>query len=207
MVGWGSRTLVSKYGDEGFPDYLGNSTYWFGRMPLREENNIQPIEWVHSASFHPQSWHSQHACPSTVRKRRTLVLFCVVLMTFWGQWRVQILQPRMANIQPQWKKGLVNREENCTMVLRNATWLPQILCGSTSQEMCFVFPLEWGKWLKTTVNFQRMGCEVLYYCFSSIDVRRHAVSLRKTRREKSHCHTRDLKDNFHEVRLKLPLGA
>ena len=83
MVGWESRTLVSKYGDEGFPDYLGNSTYWFGRTPLREENNIQPIEWVHSASFHPQSWHSQHACPSTVRKRRTLVLFCV-LMTFLG---------------------------------------------------------------------------------------------------------------------------
>ena len=37
MVGWGSRTLICKCGDGRFPDYLQNSTYWFGRKPLREE--------------------------------------------------------------------------------------------------------------------------------------------------------------------------
>ena len=65
------------------------------------------------------------------------------------------------------------------MVLRNATWLPRIVCGHTSQEMCFVFPLELDKWLETTVDSQWMGHEALDYFLPSIDGRRCSVFLRK----------------------------
>lgn len=60
--------------------------------------------------------------------------------------------------------------------------------GSASQEICFVFPLESDKWLKATVDFQWTGYEVLII-FPSVDVRRHAVSLRKMGGEKCPRHT------------------
>lgn len=54
--------------------------------------------------------------------------------------------------------------------------------------MCFGFPLEKGKWLKMTVDFQRMRCEVLYFS-PSRDVKRRAVSLRKKRGKESCWHS------------------
>lgn len=67
------------------------------------------------------------------------------------------------------------------------------LCGSTSQEMCFVFPLKKVKWLKTTVHFQWMGCEALYYFFPH---RCKETCWLPEKGEKSPCHTPGFKEEF-----------
>lgn len=52
--GWLGKqnTLVSKCRDGGFPDYLRNSTNWFGRKPLREEKQ-HTADWVSTLCLIP----------------------------------------------------------------------------------------------------------------------------------------------------------
>lgn len=54
MAGLRNRTLVRRCGDGSFPDYLGNSTGWFGRMRQEKKDNTLPVGRVNFASFHFQ---------------------------------------------------------------------------------------------------------------------------------------------------------
>lgn len=138
MAGLRNRTLVSRYGHGSFPDYLGNSTGWFGRKRQEKKDNTSPVGRVNFASFHFQKLAA--FLPSIVSGVATTVMNSSASPCCFhdrlGSTCAQILQSRMLTQRHnECRQRSVHREIKRKRKLCHGTWK----CHTTSLEIVWQY--------------------------------------------------------------------